>query len=275
MRGLPENSSFCNSCGAKVGTATPPKPRVESIVIPQRFSDKVLRDKKAELNKRRDEISSYLSEKRLGAVPALECGVRCEMRAEKCEMNNWSDIIAVATCRSRTVGLKSDGTVVAVGDNDCGECDVTNWNDIIAVNASKRITVGLKLDGTVVAVGKNDYGECDVANWRNIIAVATSLYHMVGLKSDGTVVAVGKSDYGECDVTSWNDITTAAIGDGSRTVGLKTDGTVVVAGKCSKYMAEQRRKTKEKWKQQGLCEKCGGKLKGMFTKKCNDHLCGI
>ncbi|TET74131.1 MAG: hypothetical protein E3J42_05770, partial [Dehalococcoidia bacterium] len=32
-----------------------------------------------------------------------------------------------------TVGLKSDGTVVAVGDNDDGQCDVGGWTDIVQV----------------------------------------------------------------------------------------------------------------------------------------------
>ncbi|HDX9610461.1 TPA: RCC1 repeat protein [Bacillus toyonensis] len=29
-------------------------------------------------------------------------------------------------------------------------------------------TVGLKSDGTVVAVGNNEFGQCDVGSWRNI-----------------------------------------------------------------------------------------------------------
>ena len=49
-------------------------------------------------------------------------------------------------------------------------------------------TVGLKADGTVVAVGYNDDGECDVGNWTGIIQVAAGGYHTVGLKSDGTMV---------------------------------------------------------------------------------------
>lgn len=34
-----------------------------------------------------------------------------------------------AACR-HTVGLKSDGTVVAVGDNKYGQCDISGWRDI-------------------------------------------------------------------------------------------------------------------------------------------------
>jgi len=36
----------------------------------------------------------------------------------------------VAAGSHHTVGLKSDGTAVAVGDNDYGQCDVENWSDM-------------------------------------------------------------------------------------------------------------------------------------------------
>ena len=59
-----------------------------------------------------------------------------------------------------TVGLQSDGTVVAVGKNDEDQCGVGGWKDIVAVAAGKDHTVGLKSDGTVVAVGGNIIGTC-------------------------------------------------------------------------------------------------------------------
>jgi alpha-tubulin suppressor-like RCC1 family protein len=34
----------------------------------------------------------------------------------------------VAAGECHTVGLKSDGTVVAVGGNDDGQCDVGGWD---------------------------------------------------------------------------------------------------------------------------------------------------
>ena len=74
--------------------------------------------------------------------------------------------VSAGTCH--TVGLKSDGTVVAVGDNNYGQCDVDDWTDIVAVSAGGYHTVGLKSDGTVVAVGENDDGQCDVGNWTDI-----------------------------------------------------------------------------------------------------------
>ena len=43
---------------------------------------------------------------------------------------------------------------------------ITIPKDTIA--AGYRHTVGLKSDGTVVAVGDNEYGQCDVSGWRGI-----------------------------------------------------------------------------------------------------------
>ena len=45
-------------------------------------------------------------------------------------MSEWRDIVAVSSGYSHDVGLKSDGTVVAVGDNSDGRCDVTGWTNI-------------------------------------------------------------------------------------------------------------------------------------------------
>jgi len=52
--------------------------------------------------------------------------------------------------------------VVAVGDTPRGQCDVGGWTNIVQVAAGGRHTVGLKADGTMVAVGHNLYGQCNV-----------------------------------------------------------------------------------------------------------------
>ena len=58
--------------------------------------------------------------------------------------------------------------MVAAGSNEYGQCDVEEWTDIAAVAAGGWHTVGLKSDGTVVAAGSNGDGQCDVEEWRNI-----------------------------------------------------------------------------------------------------------
>ena len=75
--------------------------------------------------------------------------------------------MAISAGYDHTIGLKADGTVVAVGNNTDGQCDVSDWTDIVAISVDDH-TVGLKKDGTVVAVGENEYGQCDVSGWTDI-----------------------------------------------------------------------------------------------------------
>ena len=151
----------------------------------------------------------------------------------QCDVDSWSDIVAVSVLGAHTVGLKTDGTVVAVGWNRDGQCDVSAWSDIVAVSAGQNFTVGLKADGTVVAVGLNNYGQCDVDSWSDIVAISAGFHHTVGLKADGTLVVAGQVySEGQLDVSTWTDI--VAIGAGNNnTVGLKADGTVVIVGSDS------------------------------------------
>ena len=141
----------------------------------------------------------------------------------------WTDIVKVAAGYHHTVGLESDRTVVAVGDNLEGQCDVGSWTDITQVAAGYVHTVGVKDDGTVVAAGPNYDGRCNVGGWTDITQVAAGGWHTVGVKDDGTVVAVGVNSQGQCNVGGWTDITQVAA-DGLHTVGLKSDGTVVAVG---------------------------------------------
>jgi len=147
----------------------------------------------------------------------------------QCDVGDWADIIQIAAGGSHTVGLKSNGTVVAVGNNDHGQCNVDDWEDIVQVAAGYTHTVGLKSDGTVVAVGDNYFGQCNVSTWEDIVQVAAGYRHTVGLKSDGTVVAVGDNYFGQCNVGSWTGIVQVAAGH-YHTVGLKSDGSVVAVG---------------------------------------------
>ncbi len=142
------------------------------------------------------------------------------------------DRYIISAGREHTVGLKTNGTVLAVGRNDYGQRNVGGWSDIVAVSAGSWHSVGLKTDGTVVAVGRNDFGQCDVGGWRDIIAVSAGAMHTVGLKMDGTVVAAGANHFGKCDVGGWNDVVGVSAGM-EHTVGLKTDGTVVAVGRSN------------------------------------------
>lgn len=169
--------------------------------------------------------------KLLEAVKAFDAIGPYKNAAQRCT-EIWSGIVerkTIAVGTFHTVGLKSNGTVVAIGRNEFGECDIDDWQNIIDVNAGFDLTVGLKSDGTVVAAGYNEDGQRDVSEWQNIVAISTGALHTVGLKSDGTVVATGWNGEGECNVNVWTDIVAISAG-WADTVGLKADGTVVAVG---------------------------------------------
>ncbi len=166
----------------------------------------------------------------------------------------WRDIVAISGGSEFTIGLKSDGTVVATeyGEKKFygGQCDISEWKNIVAISSGEVHTVGLKSDGTVLATkytgDKNRYaGQCDVSEWADIVAIsAGDSRHTVGLKSDGTVVIAihykvdqefykAFTGYDDDDiiynVANWKNIVAVSAGNGF-IVGLKYDGTVVLAG---------------------------------------------
>jgi len=148
-------------------------------------------------------------------------------------------IIAVAAGAVHSLGLKSDGTIVAWGYNSVGQCNVPAPNaDFVAVTGGDWHSLGLKSDSTIVAWGYNYYGQCNVpAPNADFVAVAAGAYHGLGLKSDGTIVAWGYNYYGQCDVPPPNANFVAVAAGAYYSLGLKSDGTIVAwgdndAGQC-------------------------------------------
>ena len=145
-------------------------------------------------------------------------------------VSSWTDIVAVAAGYSHTVGLKSDGAVVATGRNVEGQTNVSSWTDIVAIATGESHTVGLKKNGTVVAVGLNANNQTVVDSMTNIIAIGAGAYHTIGLRSNNTVMAVGNNSYQQTEFDdSWSGIVAVA-GGVYQTIGLKSDGTVLAKG---------------------------------------------
>ena len=67
--------------------------------------------------------------------------------------------------------------------------------------AGNDFTIGLKSDGTLIATGDNTYGQCNISAWTGIVQVAAGAIFTAGLKSDGSVVTTSAQNGG--DVSSW------------------------------------------------------------------------
>lgn len=172
------------------------------------------------------------------------------------DLTAWYDLIDVAAGEQFVVGLKFDGTVIAVGHNGDGQINVENWINVIDIDAGSRFTVALTEDKELLFTGFcnnqiKDFEE-NKEEWKDVISISASGGekggrgggHTVGLKSDNTLVAVGDNSFGQCDFSDtekWSDIVKVVTGDWY-TVGLKSDGTVVMTGEnfsgC-KYIDEE------------------------------------
>jgi len=169
----------------------------------------------------------------------------------QCDVSSWSDIIMVSADDYHTVGLRSDGNIVAVGSEGgvssygvivaegsgkstiVGEINdnVSDWSNIVFVSAGFAFTVGVRSDGTVLCVGGNDaLLSYEVADWKKITMVSAGRYHIVGLQSDGKVVAAGDNVDNQCNVSEWKNVVAVAAGT-FHTVGLRSNGTVVAVGR--------------------------------------------
>ena len=137
----------------------------------------------------------------------------------------------ISTGIEHTVAIKSDGSAISVGHNECGQGDLELWDDAVIVRAGPCVTFGIREDGYVMSAGYNTYGPYG-DEWKYLKDISLYRYHVVGLCPDGTVVARGDNMYGQCDISSWSDIKAIAAG-GWHTVGLREDGTVVATGRNS------------------------------------------
>lgn len=128
------------------------------------------------------------------------------------DLSGWTDIIAIDAGNAAIIGLKSDGTVVAAGDNEEPVNGVKNWSDIVAVAGGTSGTgygghlLGLRKDGTVLAVGNNQYGECNVGKWEDVFAISGGWDFTLALRTDGKVLSTGCTWYNCCNVSDWTDI---------------------------------------------------------------------
>ena len=151
-------------------------------------------------------------------------------------VKEWENIIAISAGYSHIVGLKTDGTVVAVGREPYESYGVHNWRDIVKVVAAHNFIIGLKSDGTVVSAG-NTGNLGDVSNLTDVvdIAVDTGIEYLLSdgtwirRNEDGTETILGVYRGLKQIYTCWDD-----------SIGVLEDGNLVVArsGNLSKEKVE-------------------------------------
>lgn len=154
----------------------------------------------------------------------------------------WTDIISISGNGGHIVGLKSNGTVVAEGNQGFELDEIVKWKNIIQVETGIDHTVGLKKDGTVVVTGFSKFK--GVKKWKDVVKIYSDNYTIVGLKTNGTVLVAQRDNASELlndkiltselpKIVNWQDIKDIAVSD-KCIIGLKNDGTVVALGNNEK-----------------------------------------
>ena len=126
-----------------------------------------------------------------------------------------TNVVDVAAGYEHSVALKSDGTVVAWGNNDRGQLNIpAGLNSVKVIAAGNYHNLALRNDGTVVAWGLNASGQCNVPSDLNgVAAIRAGPGHSLAIRTNGTVVAWGDNTFGQSTVPG--DITNAVAADGA------------------------------------------------------------
>lgn len=213
---------------------------------------------------------------------------------------NWKDIVQVSAGRQCSFGLKSDGTVVYCGNITKDVEEVSNWNNIVRIRAGINSVFGLKSDGTIVVAGKsNNFQErflqltSEIKTWNNIIYFDYRYMddQFVAIDSNGDVHIAGTKKMPELYnegilAVNWHGVSYNAVKKDGSVIqvtpnGINTMPNLRIFDDLLSYkniiqsrQADANRKEIQYDQNiaNGVCMYCGGKFKGLFTKKCS--LCG-
>ena len=134
---------------------------------------------------------------------------------------------------------RSDGSVVAWGDNGYGQCNVPalplGLTYVEVAAGGGAFTLARRSDGNVMAWGLNFYGQCNVPALPpglTYVEVVAGWHHTVARRSDGSVLAWGRNQYGQCNVPALPPgLTYVEIAaTDTYTVARRSDGSVVEWG---------------------------------------------
>ena len=133
-----------------------------------------------------------------------------------------------------SLALKSDGTVLAWGDNTHNQVSgiPSGLSGVVDIACKSNHCLALKSDGTVVGWGDNTYAQTTIpAGLSGVIAIAAGTDHSLALKSTGIVVAWGTNGEGQTAIPAGLTGVVGIDAAEDTSVAVKSDGTVFAWGR--------------------------------------------
>jgi hypothetical protein len=148
----------------------------------------------------------------------------------------------VAAGDAHTLGLKTDGTVLAAGSNAYDQCDTLNLSEAVGVYAFGHDSVFVFSNGTAAAVGRSKW---DLSSFENIVSVAPYPEGVIGIREDGTLaLACHAGDEDMKREQEWllaqTDVKQIISSYINGSVILKKDGRLYKSGEPDNYFAPWR-----------------------------------
>jgi len=79
-----------------------------------------------------------------------------------------------------------------------GQCHISVYNNFVSISAGNLHSLGIKSDGSIVACGMNGDKQCNApSSNKKFVAIAGGGFHSLGLSSDGSIIAWGDNTYGQ------------------------------------------------------------------------------
>ena len=157
------------------------------------------------------------------------------------ECESWTNITQLQTCNDVIAGLRSDGTVIALGREDYVKA-ISEWSHMTALyglTGDYNLIAGLKEDGRVLIIGEDPLADYDshffesIESWQNVrkfnIGVCAAGGYAAAVHDDGTVShtvydagwSASPDHVVDLDCSGWG------------LIALRDDGTCVVNGEDS------------------------------------------